>query len=115
MAHNGLALSVRSDAITTGAGGETTTCAAAPGFVAVDNADGPACAPPSARSVPNESLETADIDAGAPPCTDSARAVIPIASLRFILCPAIAPTQPAEFAIFPHQTKWPGLERRVDR
>src|SRR4030088_3160545 len=112
MAHSGLALSARSCA--TGAGGETTACTAAAGFVQVDSAGGPACVP-SARSASGESVETADVDKEAPPCTDNARTVIPIASFRIISCPAIGPTQPAKSAISPHRTRRSGLELRVDR
>src|SRR5258705_13598900 len=108
MAHNGLALSARSDAGATGAGG-TTTCTDAAGFV-----EGATCVL-SARSASSEPLETADIDTDSPPCTDSTRSVVPIASFRIISRPAIDPTPPAEPAISPHRTKWSGLERRVDR
>jgi hypothetical protein len=38
MAHNGLALSARSDAGATGAGEETTTCTGAAGFALIENA-----------------------------------------------------------------------------
>src|SRR3981189_899557 len=105
MAHNGLALSARSDAGATGAGG-TTACTDAAGF-----GGGATCVLSASR----EPLETADIDTDSPPCTDSTRSVIPIASFRIISRPAIDPTPPAEPAISPHRTKWSGLERRVDR
>src|SRR6266852_8648673 len=106
MAHNGLALSARSDAGATGAGEGTTTCTDAAGFVG-----GATCV----LSASSEPLETADIDTDSPPCTDSIRSVIPIASFRIISRPDIDPTPPAESAISPHRTKWSGLERRVDR
>src|ERR1700730_7177800 len=109
MAHNGLALSTRSDAGATGAGGGAETCTDAAGFV------GAAACVPSPRSASGEPLETADVDTDAPPCTDSARTAIPIASFRVISPPAIAPTPPAESAISPRRTRWSGLERRVDR
>src|ERR1700732_958777 len=100
MAHNGLSLSARS---ATGAGGATTTCAGTAGFVLVDDAGDPACAP-SAQSASNRSLETADVNTDAP-CTESAKNMMPIASFRIILRPAIAPTPPAEFAISSHRTR----------
>src|SRR5258706_14629775 len=112
MAHNGLALSARSDAGATGAGGEVTTCTAAAGSVLVDNAGGPACVA-SAQSASSASLDTAEIDSDAPPYTDSARTEIPIASFRIILRPAIAPTPPPEFAIFPRRTRPSGPERHA--
>src|SRR6267142_7008316 len=89
MAHNGLALSARSDAGATGAGG-TTTCTDAAGFVG-----GATCV----LSASSEPLETADVDTDSPPCTDSIRSVIPIASFRIISRPAIDPTQQAESVV----------------
>src|ERR1700693_3562662 len=114
MAHNGLSLNPRSDTGATGAGGATTTCTTvAAGFAQVDGAGDPARVPSASSS--SASLETAEIDADAPPYTDSARTVIPITSFRIILHPAIAPTRPAEFAISPHRTRSSGPERRADR
>src|ERR1700737_3636299 len=110
MPHNGLSLSARS---ATGAEGETTTCAGAAGFVLVDDGGDAACTP-SAQSASNRSLETADVNAGAP-CTDSAKNMMPIVGFRIISRPAIAPTPPAESAISPRRTRWPGPERRTDR
>src|ERR1700687_875633 len=109
MPHNGLSLSAPS---ATGAGGETTTCAGTAGFVLADDGGDPACTP-SAQSASNRSLETADVNADAPR-TDSAKNMMPIASFRIILRPAIAPTPPAESAISPHRTRPPGPEPRTD-
>src|ERR1700716_3093000 len=114
MGDDGLSLSARSaTGAGAGAGGETTTWAGTAGFVLADDGGDPACTP-SAQSASNRSLETADVNADAP-CTDSAKNMMPIARFRIISRPAIAPTPPAEPAISPRRTRWPGPERRTDR